>query len=33
MGWIEIETDQWNVSETAKGKKASQKLEEILASQ
>ena len=33
MGWIEVETDQWNVSETAKGKKASQKLEEILASQ
>ena len=33
MGWIEVETDQWNVSETAKGKKASQRLEEILASQ
>ena len=30
MGWIEVETDQWNVSATAKGKKASQKLAEIL---
>ena len=33
MGWIEVETDQWNVSATAKGKKASQKLAEILATQ
>ena len=32
MGWIEVETDQWNVSATAKGKKASQKLAEMLAS-
>ena len=33
MGWIEVETDQWNETETAKGKKAGQKLAEILAAQ
>ena len=32
-GWIEVETRSWEVGPTAKGKKAWQKLEEILSSQ
>ena len=30
-GWIEVETNQWDTSANAKGKKVSQKLKEVLS--